>query len=68
MATRNQRIAAVKSDAKLLRYCGMNARADLYMMQVVVRTPMTWSECRQLQDICSPHTSVIIHPDFVTGN
>jgi hypothetical protein len=68
MATTQQRIAAVKADAQILRYCGFKARADYQTMQVVIRTPMTLSEQRQLQETVSPHTSIHVPYGYSTGN
>lgn len=62
------RIAAVKADAQILRYCGFKARADYQMMQVVIRTPMTLSEQRLLQETVSPHTAIHVPHGYSTGN
>ena len=49
--TTKQRIANLRTDAQVLRYCGFNARADYQMMQIVVRTRMTESEWTKLQEM-----------------
>ena len=49
--TTKQRIANLRTDAQVLRYCGFNARADYQMMQIVIRTSMTESEWTKLQEM-----------------
>jgi hypothetical protein len=49
--TTKQRIATLRVDAKTLRHCGFNARADYQMMHIVVRTSMTLSCWNKLQEV-----------------
>ena len=44
-----QRIKILKTDAKILRYCGFSARADYQMTEIVVCTPMFGWEVSKLQ-------------------
>ena len=57
---KKRQIEIMKSEAKILRYCGYSARADYQLMQIVINTAISNSEWSKLQET---HKSCLIVPN-----
>jgi hypothetical protein len=66
MKARNKntnRIGILKADAKILRYCGYNARADFQAMQIVVKNIMFGWEHTKLQS--NVESCVVVPAEYI---